>query len=104
MDTFSYDGERGRRRVKALIIDVPQHAAVHGICIIGAKSLDVKIIHAPANFLVRGEANTNFSMLHFRVRQKILRHSHDFRYSRLVIGAKKRVAVSHDQALSFASS
>ena len=102
MNALPCDSQDCARRVEALITQISQHTAVHRIGILRAKILDIKIFDAVSNLFVRRKANTDLPVLYLGMRKQIRRHRHNLCDARLVVPAKQRIAVCHDQLLSLA--
>ena len=94
------DVDFGARGVEVLVLQFALHAAVDGVGEVGAESLDVEEIHAAAHLLIGREADADFAVFDFGMREQVLRGGHDLGHARLVVGAEQRRAVGVDQRVS----
>ena len=99
MDAPAVDGDLQIRGVEALIVDVPQIAAVHGVGIFRPKTRHVKVVGAPAHFLVGGKGNAEFPVRDVSLEQP-LRRRHNFRHTGLVVGPQEGGAIGDHQRLA----
>ena len=51
------DGDYSKSGVERFILDLSHLTAVHGICKVGPQGLQVDLVHASSNLLIRGKAD-----------------------------------------------
>ena len=100
VDVAALDMDFGTCRVEVLKLKLSNLAAVHGVGVVCAKALDVKLHNAAADFFVRGKTYPDGPVLEFRVLHNILDGVHDFCNAGLVIGPKKGCSVCCDKGLA----
>lgn len=87
VDVAALDVDAGARGVEVLVFEFALHAAVDRVGEVGAESRHVEEVDAAPHFLVGGEADADFAVLHFRVGQQVFGRGHDFGDTRFVVGA-----------------
>ena len=102
MDIQPMDRHHGRGRVKVLVFQFSQCAAVGGIGIVRAEALHVEVIRPGANLLVRCKADLHRGML-ASLRQEPLCRGQNFRHTGLVVGPQEGCAIGDDQVLAYVS-
>ena len=100
VDAAAVNRHRRGGGVEVFIVDAAHRAAVHGVGEVRAEALHVEPIRAPADLLVRGEADADLPVLQFGMGEEDLAGGHDLGHARLVVRAQGGVAVGDDQALA----
>ena len=96
------DRHHGRGRVKVLVFQFSQCAAVGGIGIVRAEALHVEVIRPGADLLVRCKADLHRGMLASFCQEPLCR-GQDFRHTGLVVGSQEGRAIGDDQVLAYVS-
>ena len=100
MNAYAVDGNLCGSRVKVLVLNLADYAAVHGIGPICSKVFVVKMIHPCSDFFIWSESNGDFTMWNLWMSQQILCHGHDFRNTGLVVRTQKSGAVCGHKGFS----
>ena len=87
--------------IEILIFQFSNRSTVHSVGILRSETSDVEFHHSTPDFLVRSEANADFSVFELRMLHDILHRIHNLGDSRLVVGAKKCRSVCCDDCLTF---
>ena len=99
VDVHAFDRHPDGGGVEILIFDLAQRAAVHGIGEGRAEFVIVEVVRAPADLLVRGQADRHAPVADLRVGLQEFHGGDDLRRAGLVVGAKQGCAVGDDQLL-----
>ena len=94
------DSHGGGGGVEILIFQLTDTPTVEGIGIVSAECLDIKVVSASANLLIRRESYPYFSVFQSGVRQKVFNGSDYLCYASLVIRSQKGRTVRGDNGLS----
>ncbi len=87
------------RRIKRLILKLTHSTTIHRIREIRPKTLHVKMIRALTNLLIRSKTNPHTTMLH-TTRHQTLQTIKNSRHARLIIRAKQRPTVRHNNIIT----
>ena len=99
MDAQAAEGCLCGACVEVFVLNAAHGTAVGGVGIVGTETGNIKLVSAPADFLVGGEADLQGGMLHI-MGQQILGSCHDLSNACLVISAQQSGAVGNDQVLA----
>jgi hypothetical protein len=94
------DMDFGRCRVEILELQFANLPAVHGVGVLGVEAGNVELHHAAADFLVRGEPDTDGAVFEFGVLHDVLHGVHDLRHAGFVVGPQKGGAVCGNERLA----
>ena len=100
VDAQAVDDNLSSAGVEVFILQLAQLAAVDGVGKVCAKALDVKVVCAAADLLVRGKADLDGAVLDLRMAHQLLGHGHNLRHAGLVVRAEQGGAVGDHQVLA----
>ena len=87
--------------VEVLVLQLADGAAVHRVGPVGAEALNVELMGALADFLVRVEGYSDFTVLDFGMLLQVIDGTDDFGDAGLVVGAQEGGAVGNDKVLAY---
>ena len=94
------DGDGGAVCRKRLVLDMAGGFAVHRVGEVGAELLQVDLVDAAADLLVRREQDLDGAVLDLRIVDQEMRRIHDLGKAGLVVGAEQRGAVGGDDVVA----
>ena len=97
-DTCETDFRSGS--VEILIFQFTEVATIHCVSPFASEFLDIEIMCAHADFLIRIEAYADIAMLNLRMLLEINHSLHDFSDTSLVVSTEKSVAISYDKVFT----
>ena len=74
--------------IEVLVFEFTDCSSVHCICILGSEFRNIKLNYTSSDFLVRSEADLDFSVLELRMIDNILYCIHDFCNAGLVVSSE----------------
>ena len=103
VDTYSLNGNLSACSVKVLIFKVADVASVHSIRPVATEFLDVKVVSATANLLIRVKGYTNITVFYFVVVAKITHSLHNLCNASLIVSAQKGCAICNNNIFALVS-
>ena len=100
MHTLSSKFNYSRCSIKIFIFEFTNSASVYCISIFCTETLNVKVVHSSANFLIRCKCYIYVRVLNLRIIKKIFRHCHNLCNACFIICPKKCFTVSCNQIFS----
>ena len=100
VDVDAVDPDLGGRGVEVLILQLPDLAAVHGVGLLRGELGEVEVVRAPANLLVRREADGDLAVLLLRMGQEAGAGADDLGDACLVVRPQEGGAVGDDELLA----
>ena len=98
--TDAIDGDLRTGGIEILELEFPNVSSIHRICPVASELLDIKMVGTHADLLIRVKGDTDVSMLNLRMIPEVAHRLYDLGNASLVVGAKERMAVCHDQVFS----
>ena len=87
MDIAPVDNEFCSCRIESLIFQFSQFPAVYGIGKVRAEKCHIKMVGAFSDLFIGRKADPDFAVGKFGVGEQMLRHSHNFRNTGLIVSS-----------------
>jgi len=101
MHVASFEDNLGTGRIEVFKFQLAQFAAIHGITPFAAKLLHIKFMSPFTNLFIGIKANTNLSVLNFRMLHQVNHCRYNFGYASLIIRSEQCFAVCYNQVFTF---
>ena len=100
MDIGPMDRHPAGSGIEFFVFQLSQRSAVHSVGHISPETIHIKAVCSPAHLLVRCEADTDCTVLYFRMSKKIGGHGHDFSDTGLIVCSQQRGPIRGNQRLA----
>ncbi len=97
----SFECHFGYCGVEVLIFELADSSAIHSVCPVGTKELNIKFMCSKSDFFVRIERYTDVPVLDFRMGFQVVYSSNDLCNACLVVSTEKGVSIGYDQIFTF---
>ena len=87
--------------IKVFILQLAQHAAIHGVCPFCSKFLYIEVVGTTSNFLIGCKTNSYLAMFYLWMVDKVLHCIHYLCNSGFIVGSQKGCAIGYYKVFSY---